>query len=611
MASLTKENELGGASTSSTGSVSGLAPSRGRGAGSGHCDESGKRPTKTKKKTTSKKKTKFRVATWNVGTLKGRSNEVVETLSRRKIDICGVQEHRWKGSLQNGQTRTLKGEKSEYKFFFSANKSGHGGAGFLLAKSWEDKVCNVQRISDRIILLKLIIGKAIFNFISVYAPQTNLSIDTKQQFYDQLQSTVAKIPPAEILIPVGDWNGHVGTDAGVYHVVHGGHGYGIRNSDGERILEFATANGLRIGNTWFKKRNSHLITYSSGGCSTQLDYILYRKSFSRAVSNVKVIAGYPEKELVKQHHLVVCDFTVHTPSAKKRKFTPRLKTWKLRDPQTASLFEEAFRKNMLSNITSPVSETANDKPSNVVEAAWTNLKGPLLAAAAEVCGITKKHQWKRETWWWNGDVEDAVQRKRLSFKKYKTLLGQGKTAEAKEAKSEYDSAKRVAKHVVWLAKSEAEKEEFSKISPNGDGVFRIAKQIDRANQDVVGEKCVRNDAGVLALTDEDKMKAWVEHYSRLLNVEFEWPSNELPEVAPTAGPPPGVSTAQIRKAISKMRNGKAAGPSGIIAEMLKASGESGINLAREMTQTVFSSGVVPTDWEESFQFNSIQFSLFP
>ena len=36
------------------------------------------------------------------------------------------------------------------------------------------------------------------------------------------------------------------------------------------------------------------------------------------------------------------------------------------------------------------------------------------------------------------------------------------------------------------------------------------------------ENCVRNDAGELVLTDEHKLKAWVEHYVsyRLLYVEF-------------------------------------------------------------------------------------------
>ena len=50
--------------------------------------------------------------------------------------------------------------------------------------------------------------------------------------------------------------------------------------------------------------------------------------------------------------------------------------------------------------------------------------------------------------------------------------------------------------------------------------------MDRTNQDVVGDKCVRNDAGELSLSDEDKMKVWVEHCARLLNVEFEWPLAE-------------------------------------------------------------------------------------
>ena len=60
------------------------------------------------------------------------------------------------------------------------------------------------------------------------------------------------------------------------------------------------------------------------------------------------------------------------------------------------------------------------------------------------------------------------------------------------------------------------------------------------------------------------MKAWVKHYARPLNVEFEWPSDLLPEVAPVEGPPPQFTLVEIRKAPSKMKCGKAAGPSGIM-----------------------------------------------
>ena len=374
---------------------------------------------------------------------------MVETLSRRRVDICGVQEHGDKGSLEPNQVRILTGKDCKYKFFFCAQQSGHGGAGILLAESWADKVIEVQRVSDRILLLKLIIGKAVFTFLSVYAPQVNLPAAEKEHFYDQLQYTAAKVPATEILFPVGDWNGHVGAAAGGFSEAHGGHGFGTRNAEGERILEFAVANGLRVGNTWFKKSDSHLITYNSGDNSTQLDYILYRKNFSSAVSNVKVI---PNEECVKQHHLVVCDFTAHIPHAKKRKFSPRIRTWKLRDPATASKFQSAFKLKAMTAVAAVASAAgASAHTANHVESAWSKLKGSLLDAATEVCGLSKNHQWRPETWWWNDEVDKAIQDKRARFKAYNALKKKGKTAEAKEAKTAYIDAKRVAKRAVWLA----------------------------------------------------------------------------------------------------------------------------------------------------------------
>ena len=52
-----------------------------------------------------------------------------------------------------------------------------------------------------------------------------------------------------------------------------------------------------------------------------------------------------------------------------------------------------------------------------------------------------------------------------------------------------------------------------------DNVFLIAKQMDHTNHDVIGMNSVRNDAGELALTNDEEMKVWVEHYARLLNCQ--------------------------------------------------------------------------------------------
>ena len=85
MASLNQRKPIDGAGNHRVvGSVSGLAARGCRAAGSGPCGESSKCPNF------------FRVGTLNVGTMKGKASEVVETMSCRRVDLCCLQETRWK-----------------------------------------------------------------------------------------------------------------------------------------------------------------------------------------------------------------------------------------------------------------------------------------------------------------------------------------------------------------------------------------------------------------------------------------------------------------------------------------------------------------------------------
>ena len=52
------------------------------------------------------------------------------------------------------------------------------------------------------------------------------------------------IPKQENTFISSDMNGHVGRDADGYGGVHGGIGFGTRNAEGERILEFGDAVGI-------------------------------------------------------------------------------------------------------------------------------------------------------------------------------------------------------------------------------------------------------------------------------------------------------------------------------------------------------------------------------
>ena len=195
-----------------------------------------------------------------------------------------------------------KGKDTRYKLYWSGNDKGTAGVGVFVAEEWIEKVFEVQRVSNRIILVKLIVVQRVVTFLSVYAPQSGLSDEVKDLFFDQLRAVTARIPASEFLIPCGDWNGHVGLAGTGYREVHGGMGYGRPEPDveGERILEYALAFDLLLGNTCFKKRDSHLITYESGNIATQIEFILFRRTMRKLVTDVKVIPG---EEVALQHQL--------------------------------------------------------------------------------------------------------------------------------------------------------------------------------------------------------------------------------------------------------------------------------------------------------------------
>ena len=204
---------------------------------------------------------------------------MVETLTRRRIDLCCVQEIKWRG----GHARRVMGKDSYYKFFWQGDSLGIAGVGIVLADKWVDKVVRVDRVSDRIITLELLIGKTVTTFISVYAPQSGRSEEEKDSFYDALRATVAKIADKKLVIIAGDLNGHVGRGSEGYEGIHGGRGYGTRNREGDRILEFGNATDMVVLNTMFEKKDNRLITYQSGEDSTQIDYILISRENRKLV----------------------------------------------------------------------------------------------------------------------------------------------------------------------------------------------------------------------------------------------------------------------------------------------------------------------------------------
>ena len=74
--------------------------------------------------------------------------------------------------------KQIVGKDSRFKLFWSGNDKGTGGVGVLLAEEWWEKVFEVVRVSDRIILIRMTIGKTVFVFVCVcmHLKQTSASL---------------------------------------------------------------------------------------------------------------------------------------------------------------------------------------------------------------------------------------------------------------------------------------------------------------------------------------------------------------------------------------------------------------------------------------------------
>ena len=86
-------------------------------------------------------------------------------------------------------------------------------------------------------------------------------------------------------------------------------------------------------------------------------------------------------------------------------------------------------------------------------------------------------------------------------------------------------------------------------------------------------------------------------------MEFPWNKDDLPNEPVVQGPPLYITEDMIYKAISRMKKGKAAGPSGVVLEMLLVSKQHIIPHLTKLANAIISEGRIPEDWNLSHIIN--------
>ncbi|ESN93950.1 hypothetical protein HELRODRAFT_180359 [Helobdella robusta] len=137
-----------------------------------------------------------------------RSLEVVEELQRRMVDVAALQEIRWKGE----GTRFVGAKGGRYKLWWKGD-DGTGGVGVMVREELVEKVLEVRRRSNGVIVVVMVFGKVIVRVKSGYAPQQSRKEEEKNRFYDDVSDEIGQAGLDEFVVLLGDLNGHVGADA--------------------------------------------------------------------------------------------------------------------------------------------------------------------------------------------------------------------------------------------------------------------------------------------------------------------------------------------------------------------------------------------------------------
>ncbi|KAK3557283.1 hypothetical protein QTP70_026274, partial [Hemibagrus guttatus] len=465
-----------------------------------------------------------------------KGRELADVMERRKVDILCVQETRWKGS----KARSIG---AGFKLFYYGVDSKRNGVGVVLKEEFVRNVLEVKRVSDRVMSLKLEIEGVMLNVVSGYAPQVGCALKEKERFWSELDEEIESIPMVERVGIGANFNRHIGEGNTGDEEVMGKFGVKERNLEGQMVVDFAKRMDMAVVNTYFQKREEHRVTYKSGGRRTQVDYILCRRGNLKEISDCKVVVG---ESVARQHRMVVCRMTLMVCKTKRSKIEKKTKWWKLKKEECCEEFRQKLRRK-------------EDK----------------------------------ETWWWNEEVQDSIQRKRLAKKKWDMYR-------TEENRQEYKELQRRLKREVSKAKQKAYDELYTRLDTReGEkDLYRLARQRDRDGKDVQQVRVIKDRDGRVLTSEESVQSRWKEYFEELMNEENER-EKRVEGVNSVEQKVDKIRKDEVRKALKRMKSGKAVGPDDIPVEVWKCLGEAAVEFLTSLFNRVLESERMPEEWRRS------------
>lgn len=439
-------------------------------------------------------------------------------------------------------------------------------------------------------------GREEWVFLSVYAPGTERGEDERDVFWEDLNEVLERFDPRVNVVLMGDMNARVGDEC-VEGVV-GRWGVPGRNESGERLLEVCMEKELVIGNTWFRKeeRNKYTWVRVANGRVVEracMDFIIVTKRVAGRLIDVHVYRGVAGG--VSDHFLVEGKLRVRWGRGGERpnrSVREVIKVEELQKREKRVEYEERIYGEW---------ERVKDSQAQDVEEEWGKFKKSILSVAREVCGVRKVGGGVRKgAEWWNEECRVAVEEKKSAYGRWLQVRDEDGYERYKEKRSR-------ARRVIREAKREADVrwgERLSRdVQENGKMLWKEVKRLKKEGSG--SERRVKGENGQVIEEEKEVRMRWKRHFEELLNVTGE---GEVDVVAVGRERPMGmmgrmnegrINAEEVRRAVSEMKSGKAAGLDECRVECLKCGGEAMIEWLVRLLNLCFEKGRVPVEWKDA------------
>ena len=190
---------------------------------------------------------------------------------------------------------------------------------------------------------------------------------------------------------------------------------------------------------------------------------MVRRRKIKEVVDTKAFVG---ESVAKQHRILVSAIIIWTKWRKVSKLVKRIKWWKLKDSKVNNKFKtEVIESGILGG---------QEDWQRIPEMIRSIARRKLGETSGKICTAGR-----RETWWWNQEVQEKLKDKKKAKKAWDTIRDD-------VSKLAYKTARKQAKREVAKAKNKAYEKLYEKLETKEkeNEVFKIAKQRNRQSKDV-------------------------------------------------------------------------------------------------------------------------------